>query len=274
MLDDGSGYLVYKETYNKKSKKKRTKKSKTKKIKTKGKSNAKKVAEKTLKDSLKQEYSINLTVDGDVMYCAGCIIELDSSFGRFEGKYIIEKVTHNIDGDYSCDIEAFKVGARQNAEEKAKAIGDGDSKQSSESVKVEKETETYSQIGETVKDEYFEVTVNSVDVVKSKKINDFESLEAEEGAKYLILNVTFKNIDKESRMPLEGSVFINYNGTNYEYDNTETILSDGWGLYFDQLNPLTAKTTNIVYKIPAEIQGNAIYKPGRGSSEFTLGEIK
>ena len=122
MLDDGSGYLAFKEKANKTKSKKRVKKAKTKKIKTKGKSQAKKVAEKTLKDSLKQEYSINLTVDGDVKYCAGCIIELDDSFGRFAGRYVIDKVTHNIDGDYTCDIEAFKVGARQNAEERAKAI--------------------------------------------------------------------------------------------------------------------------------------------------------
>lgn len=122
MLDDGSGYLAFKEKANKTKSKKRVKKAKTKKIKTKGKSQAKKVAEKTLRDSLKQEYSINLTVDGDVKYCAGCIIELDASFGRFAGRYVIDKVTHNIDGDYTCDIEAFKVGARQNAEERAKAI--------------------------------------------------------------------------------------------------------------------------------------------------------
>ena len=121
MLDDG-GYLEFRRKANKTKSKKRAKKAKTKKIKTKGKSEAKKVAEKTLKDSLKQEYSINLTVDGDVKYCAGCIIELDDSFGRFAGRYVIDKVTHNIDGDYSCDIEAFKVGARQNAEERAKAI--------------------------------------------------------------------------------------------------------------------------------------------------------
>ena len=61
-------------------------------------------------------------MDGDVKYCAGCIIELDDSFGRFAGQYLIDKVTHNIDGDYSCDIEAYKIGARQNAEERAKAI--------------------------------------------------------------------------------------------------------------------------------------------------------
>ena len=121
MLDDG-GYLEFRKKANKTKSKKRVKKAKTKKIKTKGKSQAKKVAEKTLKDSLKQEYSISLTVDGDVKYSAGCIIELDDSFGRFVGRYVIDKVTHNIDGDYSCDIEAYKVGARQNAEDRAKAI--------------------------------------------------------------------------------------------------------------------------------------------------------
>ena len=121
MLDDG-GYIAFKEKAKKTKSKKRVKKAKTKKIKTKGKSQAKKVAEKTLKDSLKQEYSINLSVDGDVMYCAGCIIELDDSFGRFAGRYVIDKVTHNISGDYTCDIEAFKVGARQNDEDRAKAI--------------------------------------------------------------------------------------------------------------------------------------------------------
>ena len=121
MLDDG-GYLEFRKKANKTKSKKRVKKVKTKKIKTKGKSQAKKEAEKTLKDSLKQEYSISLTVDGDIMYCAGCLIELDESFGRFAGRYVIDKVTHNISGDYTCDIEAFKVGARQNAEERAKAI--------------------------------------------------------------------------------------------------------------------------------------------------------
>ena len=137
MLDDG-GYIAFKEKADKTKTKKRVKKAKTKKIKTKGKSQAKKVAEKTLKDSLKQEYSINLTVDGDVKYCAGCIIELDDSFGRFAGRYVIDKVTHNIDGDYTCDIEAFKVGARQNAEERAKAI-DKAKKDKAKKDKAEKE---------------------------------------------------------------------------------------------------------------------------------------
>jgi len=79
----------------------------------------KKVAKKTLKDNLKQEYQITLNVDGSTKYLAGAIIELDESWGKFEGKYVIDKVTHEISGDYSCEITAMKLGARENAEKKA-----------------------------------------------------------------------------------------------------------------------------------------------------------
>ena len=102
------------------SKPKTTKKEKTKKITTKGKSTAKKVAKKTLKDNLKQECQVTLTVDGSTDYVAGGIIELDESWGEFEGKYIIDKVTHTVNGDYTCEMEMMKIGAREKATEKAK----------------------------------------------------------------------------------------------------------------------------------------------------------
>ena len=101
-------------------KKTRSRKTRTKKVKTKGKSNPKKVAEKTLKENLKQEFQVSLTLDGSTDYVAGGIIELDKSFGKFEGKYVIDKVTHNITGDYSCDIEAMKIGAREEAVQNSK----------------------------------------------------------------------------------------------------------------------------------------------------------
>lgn len=107
MIDSGGGYLEFR-------------KERTKKIKTKGKGKAKKVAKKTLRESLKQEYGIHLSLNGDVSYCAGGIIELDETFGRFSGKYIIEKVIHSISGEYTCEIEAYRIGARKEAEERAK----------------------------------------------------------------------------------------------------------------------------------------------------------
>ena len=79
------------------------------------------MAKKTLKENLKQEYQVTLTVDGSTKYMAGMIIDLDESWGKFEGKYVIDKVKHSITGDYSCELECMKVGARENAEKNAKA---------------------------------------------------------------------------------------------------------------------------------------------------------
>ncbi len=98
----------------------RKKKENIKKIKTKGKTQSKKVAEKTLKENMKEEYTISLTLDGNFNYMAGMIIELGASFGKFSGKYIIDKVGHNISTDYICEVEASKLGARENAVKNAK----------------------------------------------------------------------------------------------------------------------------------------------------------
>ena len=132
-------------------------------------------------------------------------------------------------------------------------------------------------IGETLPTEYFEVTVNNVKVKKSVSTgNEFADLKAESGNKYLIMNTTFKNIDNESRMLMDGEILINYNGKDYTFDKSETVMLEGWGLLLDQINPLTSKTTNIVYKIPEELKGVAYYKPGRAGSKdlIELGNIE
>lgn len=105
--------------------------------------------------------------------------------------------------------------------------------------------------------------------------NEFADLKPEQGNMYLVINATFKNIDKESRMLLDGSVWINYNGKDCEFDKSETVMLEGWGLLLDQINPLTSKTTHLVYKIPAEIKGNAYWQPGRADSgqKILLGNL-
>lgn len=78
---------------------------------------------------------------------------------------------------------------------------------------------------------------------------------------YLIINVTFKNTNNESRMLIDGSVWINYNGKDYEFDKSETVMAEGYGILLDQSNTLISKTTNLVYKIPAEIKVTHIGNP-------------
>jgi hypothetical protein len=133
-------------------------------------------------------------------------------------------------------------------------------------------------VGQVLKTDYFDVTVNKVSI--TQKIKDPSGLEmhvtAEPGTKLLVLNVTFKNNDSESRMAMDGSVHFNYGGKDYNFDNSETLMIDGYGLFLDQLNPLISKTTNLVYKIPAEVSGEAYYNPGRadGDERIILGNIQ
>ena len=129
-------------------------------------------------------------------------------------------------------------------------------------------------IGETLKTDYFDVTVNKVGTSNWIDTgNEFSDLKPEDGSKYIVLNVTFKNTDSESRMIIDGSLLINYNGKDYEFDKSEPIMADGWGLFLDQINPLIKKTTKLVYKIPDEITGDVYYKPGRSDGKINLGSI-
>lgn len=132
-------------------------------------------------------------------------------------------------------------------------------------------------VGQALKTDYFDVTVNKVSVLTEVKTgNEFSDIKAEADTKFLVFNVTFKNTDKESRMITDGEVHINYNGQEYNFDKSETLLVEGYGLLLDQINPLTSKTTNLVYKLPKEIKGKAFYNPGRSDSDQTidLGDIQ
>ena len=161
------------------------------------------------------------------------------------------------------------------------ATGSGDDKKSTPTSSISSATAeakaSYKKVGETLPTEYFEVTVNKVSVQNSVSTgNQFSDLKPESGTRYLIINTTFKNTSNESRMLMDGEVLVNYNGKDYTFDKSETVMAEGFGLLLDQINPLTAKTTNLVYKIPAELKGIAYYKPGRSGSNdlIDLGNIE
>lgn len=136
-------------------------------------------------------------------------------------------------------------------------------------------TSTYTKVGEILKTDLFEITVNSVEIKpKIKTGNQYLDPKSDPSSSFLIFNVKFKNIDTESRMPFEGIVKVNYNGKDYEFDSPEPIMADGYGLFFDQINPLTSTTTNIVFKIPNELRGKMYWQPGRTNELIYLGEIE
>lgn len=143
------------------------------------------------------------------------------------------------------------------------------------SVEAEKKP-AVTKVGEALATRYFEVTVNEVSLADEIDTgNRFSSKAASEGNKFLVINATFKNTDEESRTITSGSVWINYNGKDYEFDKAEPIMADGWGLIMKRINPLTSVTTNLVYEIPKEITGTAYFQPGRSNKDelIVLGNL-
>lgn len=127
--------------------------------------------------------------------------------------------------------------------------------------------------GETITAGDFEVTLNGYKFSKQVDTgNEFANIAPQEGNRFLIMNVTYKNISDKSKMAFPGTVYIEYNGKTLKYDHAETIPLEGWGLLLDQLNPLTSKTTRLVFKIPAEIKGPVYWEP-EGGKRFTCGNI-
>jgi len=126
-------------------------------------------------------------------------------------------------------------------------------------------------IGEVLKTDYFDVVVNNVTIDNHISTgNQFADIPEQPGNKFVILDVTFKNTDNESRMLTDGELIINSNGKEYKYEKSETIMLEGWGLIIDNINPLTTKTTKIVYKIPSDIKGVAFYRPGRAGHDEVI----
>jgi hypothetical protein len=127
-------------------------------------------------------------------------------------------------------------------------------------------------VGTPLQTTYFQVTVNKAYLAdRINTGNEFTNLKKQSGTQYLVIDVTFKNTDTESRTITDGEVKINYNGKDYTFDKSETILSEGWGLLLDEINPLTSKRTKLVYKIPSEISGVAYYHPGRSDDDSMIG---
>ena len=126
-------------------------------------------------------------------------------------------------------------------------------------------------VGEKVAAGYFEVTVNSVLKQSCVGSDEFTRTCAGEGNQFLVLDVSLKNIDNEGRLFLEGSIFVNLNGKELEFDNTETIMEEGY-LVLDTLNPLTSIRGKIVYKVPGAVSSAFYWNPGRSDVRILVAE--
>ncbi|MDB5030844.1 DUF4352 domain-containing protein [Mucilaginibacter sp.] len=171
----------------------------------------------------------------------------------------------------------FIIGKLSKNDATNNSSGNSSTTNASTSNEVPSSSSNVIQVGQTLKSDMFEIRVNKVEVSDWVNTgNEFADLKREDGSQYIVFNATFKNIDTESRMLIDGKLTVNYNGKDYDFDKSETILLDGWGLVLDQINPLVSKTTNIVYKVPKELKGDVYWVPGRtsGDEKILLGAIK
>lgn len=156
----------------------------------------------------------------------------------------------------------------------AAVFGPSDNKKAMAAAKADKTSSNKTvDVGKPLKTQYFEVTVKSVGMADEVPEADIKK---DANSTFIVMDITFKNIDNESRMITDGEILINYKGKDYKFDKSETVMADGYGLFLDQINPLTSKSTKLIYKIPTEIKGTAYYHPGRSDDDqlINLGEIK
>lgn len=112
---------------------------------------------------------------------------------------------------------------------------------------------------------YFDITVNNCGIRSSVGAkNKYSEPSKWEGSQFVVVDTRFRNMDKEGRLPFVGSLIIKTSsGNELRYDNTETIMSEGYGIYFKSVNPLVTMPTKIVYRIPTDIEGEILWEPGR-----------
>ncbi|MEW6061903.1 MAG: DUF4352 domain-containing protein [Bacteroidota bacterium] len=142
-----------------------------------------------------------------------------------------------------------------------------------EQPKSNSEATSY-KVGEVVKTDYFQVTVNNVYLTRELKTgNEFidEKYNTKLGNSiFLVIDATVKNIDSESRYFPNGILIANYNGKELKYDKAEDIV--GYTFMYEQLNPLIEKTSKVVFRVPNELSGPLFWIPGRSSEKIFLGD--
>ena len=87
--------------------------------------------------------------------------------------------------------------------------------------------------------------------------------------KYLIVDVSAKNIANESKSLVSaGKLILGDGDDKIEIKNDETLLTEGYGAFLEEVNPKLSKKTKLVYKIPADYADKTIIWDAFGSSKF------
>jgi hypothetical protein len=116
--------------------------------------------------------------------------------------------------------------------------------------------------GQSLHSRYFDVMIDKVSI--SDKIQDNNQLlvlPVEDSIRYLVIEISLKNLDKESKLMPDGELRIENGSEEIKYRKSEIIIKEGWGELMDNIKPDATKKTRLVYKIPAGISGKVYYYP-------------
>lgn len=130
-------------------------------------------------------------------------------------------------------------------------------------------------IGDPVKAGHFEVIVHEVGagtIVNTG--NPYTDVEAEPGAGFLTLVVSFHNTDKRERMVVSsGTLSFLRDDEEYQISQTEIIPVEGFGIFLETVNPTMTFKTKLVYKIPIDTTGPVWWLPPNGRTWIHVANI-
>jgi len=123
-------------------------------------------------------------------------------------------------------------------------------------------------IGDIASSKFFSFRVNGIQF--TNRVGNFLiGQDAGAGNRFLIIDVTIKNIDTESRVIDGGEVRASHNGKWLKFESPEVVLDENF-IYFKELNPLTSVRGKVAFKVPAELQGPFYWIPPRTDGRIKL----
>jgi hypothetical protein len=118
--------------------------------------------------------------------------------------------------------------------------------------------------GQSLHTRFFDVIVDSAAVADKKvRTGQLINLPKDDSSRYFIIEIVLKNTDTESKLMPDGELMIESENGNekIKFDNSITLIQEGWGQLMDNIGAGVTEKTKLVYKIPAGASGNAYYYP-------------
>lgn len=163
------------------------------------------------------------------------------------------------------------VGALSDGDDSTTTSGTASESKGSEEVKAQ----VYA-VGQEVKIGKFSYIVNNVSETDTIKADYLEPITSDSG-KFVVVDVTFKNYDKEART-LDTELFklIDDKGTEYSANTDADMYLNGDKMFFlEQVNPNTTRNGKVAFEVPKDIKSYKLQvSSGLGFTGGEYAEIK